>query len=317
MRTDTAVPLISTGMARQAGGPRPWDLPPTPEIGVVSCGRHHQISSILDGVRRAARERKLALSTTEADPASPGALAASATRLRRHGVAGIIVIALEDALPELPTELSVGQQQLVIAGTCAPAGGTGAAGAGGAAGTTGVAAVGTDHRFSASFATRHLLSLGHRTVFHIAGRSHGTANESRVQGWRSALEGANAPVPNVEHAETTEQSGYEAGLRLIGGNRAVSAILCADDRTAIGVLRACAAAGRRVPHDISVMGYHDLPEAAQAAVPLSTVRPNLAALGEQCIRVLINALSTGTEPRVQSVPADLVIRNSTGRRLPH
>lgn len=312
MRTDTAVPLISTGAALQPGGPRPWERRRAPQIGVVCCGRQYQVSCILDGIRCAADEQRLALSTTEADPSSPSALAASAARLRRRGAAGIVVIALEDTLPELPAELSTGQQPIVIAGTCVPPGVTGAAGV---AAVPGVAAVGTDHRFSASFATRYLLCLGHRTVFHIAGRSRGSENESRVQGWRSALEGARAPVPDLEYAAATEQSGYEAGLRLISGHPEASAILCAHDSTAIGVLRACTAIGKRVPDDISVMGYNDLPEAAPATVPLSTVRPNLRALGEQCIRVLMDSLGTGTEPRVQSVPADLVIRNSTSRRI--
>ena len=172
--------------------------------------------------------------------------------------------------------------------------------------------VDVDQVGSARQVTEHLLDLGHDTVFHIAGPRDWDAAKKRLHGWRSALRAAGAPVPRVLYGDWSARSGYEHGLRL-AARRDVTAIFVANDHMAMGVLRALAEAGRRVPEDVSVFGYDDVPEAEYQVVPLSTVAIDAAETAERILAELI-AMIEGHEPESTEIDLDceLVIRRSTG-----
>ena len=95
----------------------------------------------------------------------------------------------------------------------------------------------------AAAATRHLLQLGHKTVWHLAGPSDWKEAEERVEGWRSVLESAGAPIPGLLRGDWTPGSGYELGEELLH-IRGLSAVFVANDQMAIGVLRAMHQAGQ-------------------------------------------------------------------------
>jgi DNA-binding LacI/PurR family transcriptional regulator len=162
-----------------------------------------------------------------------------------------------------------------------------------------------DERHAAAEATRHLLSLGHRTVHHVAIPSEAPAS-ARQGGWRDALVEAGAEVPPVATAGWAIESAYRAARRLTE-DRAVTAILCGNDDTALAVRRSLHELGRDVPGDVSIVGFDDVPGAAYWTPALTTVRMDFVALGRACVAALIgepDELSRLDPPR-------LVVREST------
>jgi DNA-binding LacI/PurR family transcriptional regulator len=163
-----------------------------------------------------------------------------------------------------------------------------------------------DERQAAGAATRHLLELGHETVQHVTIPSE-TGTSARQSGWRDALVAAGAPVPEVVAGGWDPGSAYLAGRRLAEDPR-VTAILCGNDDTALGVRRALHEAGRDVPGDVSIVGFDDVPGAAYWTPALTTVRMDFVALGHASLAALV-AGESGPEP---ALPAPhLVVREST------
>src|SRR5690606_1270716 len=120
-----------------------------------------------------------------------------------------------------------------------------------------------DQEAGARAATEHLLELGHTTVWHVAGPQDWLEAEARQDAWRAALESAGAPVPEILPGDWSPRSGYEAGHQLAERRAAgekVTAVFVANDQMALGVLRAFQEQGIRVPHDVSVVGFDDIPE---------------------------------------------------------
>ncbi|MEJ3743909.1 LacI family DNA-binding transcriptional regulator [Actinomycetes bacterium KLBMP 9797] len=162
-----------------------------------------------------------------------------------------------------------------------------------------------DEQQAAADATRHLLTLGHRTVHHVAIPSE-VGTSARQAGWRDALGEAKAPAPEVLWGGWDPHSAYLAGQRL-AADPEVTAILCGNDDTALAVRRALYEAGRDVPGDVSLIGFDDVPGAAYWTPALTTVRMDFAALGRACLAALTDALPAP----VDLAPPSLIIREST------
>lgn len=178
-----------------------------------------------------------------------------------------------------------------------------------------------DNAAGARLATQHLLDLGHSTVHHVAGPSDWPEAQERVEGWRSTLYAAGAVVPPVHPGNWSAKSGYEQG-QILAQDPTVTAIFCANDQTALGVLRALHEAGRRVPDEVSVVGFDDIPESGYFLPPLTTVRQDFAELGRRSLAVLLDQISqdAGTRPLEHVLLApELIFRASTaapaGRRI--
>ncbi|MBF8192596.1 LacI family DNA-binding transcriptional regulator [Nonomuraea sp. K274] len=172
-----------------------------------------------------------------------------------------------------------------------------------------VAAV--DHEHAAAAATQHLVSLGHETVWHVSGPLGWTGAEHRVAGWRRALEQADRPVPEPVEGDWTARSGFEAGLAILR-DRAVTAVFAANDQMALGVLRAARVLGRRVPEDLSVVGYDDGPDSAYYSPPLTTIRQDFTLLGERALQLALARIGHPARPAPDTlVEPELVIREST------
>ena len=116
-------------------------------------------------------------------------------------------------------------------------------------------------------ATEHLLRTGRRAVATVAGPSTMCAGIDRLAGYRVALEAADRPYDGslVEVGEFTTASGHASMTRLLERRRDVDAVFVASDLTAIGAIRAIEASGRRVPDDVAVVGFDDIPDAADPA----------------------------------------------------
>jgi DNA-binding LacI/PurR family transcriptional regulator len=167
-----------------------------------------------------------------------------------------------------------------------------------------------DQRAGAAGATRHLLSLGHKTVWHLAGPADWQDAEERIVGWRSALEAAGASVPPPLRGDWSPRSGYAAGEQLLETPN-LTALFVGNDQMALGVLRRFHEAGRQVPRDLSLVGFDDIPEAAYLTPPLTTVRQDFAELGKRCLELLISQIEGADQPMRSLVSPELVVREST------
>lgn len=172
--------------------------------------------------------------------------------------------------------------------------------------------VGYDQARAAGVATEHLLSLGHETVWHIAGPADSSIARDRRHGWQCALDRADRPVPDVLQADDwTSRAGYEAG-RLLMRTQSVTAVFAANDKLAIGLMRAAAEYGRRIPDDLAIVGFDDTPDSEYQMVPLTTIHEDPLELSRRAVSELV-ALMSGTPAQSHKVelPLELVVRRSS------
>ncbi len=176
------------------------------------------------------------------------------------------------------------------------------------------ALVTVDQVAGARAATQHLLEAGHDTVWHVSGPAEWFDSAGRVRGWREALETAGAKVPPLIPADWSAASGYRAG-QMLARMPEVTAIFAANDHLALGVLRALHERGRRVPDDVSLVGFDDVPEAAYFIPPLTTVRPAFDAVAKASLGLLLRQIETG-EANVERVTVEptLIHRDSVAGR---
>lgn len=179
-------------------------------------------------------------------------------------------------------------------------------------------AVNVDDAGGAEAAARHLLELGHRDLAVILlppTRSHAltpTASR-RLAGYRSALSAAGAPEPRMVSAGATMAAGAHAFEALPKGKRRPTGVLAMSDMAAIGLMAAAIASGLRVPEDLSVVGYDDLPMAAWTTPPLTTVRQPIVEKGRLAARLLIQRLQGKDVESPPPLQTSLVVRKSTSK----
>jgi DNA-binding LacI/PurR family transcriptional regulator len=172
--------------------------------------------------------------------------------------------------------------------------------------------VDSDQVGGARQATSYLLSLGHPTVWHVAGPTSYFSANARRQGWHETLVEAGIRPPGVLVGDWTSQSGYQLG-RALARNPDVTAVFAANDQMALGVMRALHEAGRDIPGDVSVVGFDDAEDSAAFWPPLTTIHQEFDAAAELCIDLLLSAIRgdpIGT--RHVTVPTRLVIKQSAG-----
>jgi DNA-binding LacI/PurR family transcriptional regulator len=167
-----------------------------------------------------------------------------------------------------------------------------------------------DDTAAAEDATAHLLGLGHRTVHHLAIPST-TSVGDRQRGWKRALLAAGAPVPDVIRPRSWSTAAAHHEALLLLRDPEVSAVLCGNDDQALGVIRAAHDLGLRIPADLSVVGFDDVPAARFYTPALTTVRFDFAALGRRALDLLIRDRASASEV----APPTLVVRESTGPYL--
>lgn len=174
----------------------------------------------------------------------------------------------------------------------------------------GATAVTVDDERGAALAVEHLAALGHRDVLHVAGPEEWTEADQRIAGWRAASERLGLAVPDVIRGDWSSAGGYRIGRELAAAG-APTAVFSANDQTALGLLAAFRDAGVRVPDDVSVVGFDDIPEAAFFSPPLTTLGQDFAALGRGLMD-RVDELIAGreTRPGAPLVP-ELIVRRST------
>jgi DNA-binding LacI/PurR family transcriptional regulator len=152
------------------------------------------------------------------------------------------------------------------------------------------------------------------TVYYVGGPAGWHATNRRLDGWRTTLEHHAARVPEPLSADCTAHGGYLAGQRL-ARDRRVTAVFAANDYMALGVLRALREAGTRVPDDLSVAGFGDIPEAAYVIPPLTTVAQPFHEMGRRSVMMIIQELDGGrfASNSIELRP-HLVVRQSVAAR---
>jgi DNA-binding LacI/PurR family transcriptional regulator len=171
--------------------------------------------------------------------------------------------------------------------------------------------VDTDQAGGTRAAVRHLLGLGHDTVWHLAGPEDSFAAQRRTDAWRRTLAEAGRTPPPLTRGDWSAESGYRAGLEL-AARQECTAVFAANDQMALGLLRALHERGRRVPEDVSVIGFDDIPEAGSFLPPLTTVHQDFAEVGRLCVRAVLRKMrQDGPERGTTLVPTRLVTRDST------
>jgi DNA-binding LacI/PurR family transcriptional regulator len=265
-------------------------------LGVVSFDTTlYGPASTLFGIERAAHAEGYFVSIASVTSLDRPSVLAAVEQLRDQGVDGVLLITPQEtaveALLHLPHDMPV------VAVEAGP--------------DEAVPVVAVDQVAGAVLATRHLLELGHRTVWHVAGPSDWLEARQRTDGWLTALEDAGADVPPLLAGDWSAQSGYELGRRL-ATVRDVTAIFAANDQMALGVLAACRQAGLSVPGDITVVGFGNTSAAEHAVPALSTVSMPRHQLGVEAMQAVLDALAVeSTQVRPRRLPFYLVIRESS------
>jgi DNA-binding LacI/PurR family transcriptional regulator len=273
----------------------------------LKSGRFHTIGVIMTTLQTLGNIRTLDAIATEAahadnsvllmpisDPTLRG-VSGAYRRLSAQAVDGAVIILEARFLDQAEFALPPGIPVVVIDSGAGP----------------GYTVVDTDQALGARQATEHLLSLGHRQVWHIAGPETSFSAAHRAESWGRTLQAAGIAPPPLSRGNWTAESGYRHGLTL-GRRPDVTAIFAANDEMALGAMRALHELGRDVPADVSIVGFDDMDVAASFWPPLTTIRQDFVAVGSLSIRKLLAKVSDpATSNDTTIVPTELVIRAST------
>ncbi|MCK6628869.1 MAG: LacI family transcriptional regulator [Anaerolineae bacterium] len=163
-------------------------------------------------------------------------------------------------------------------------------------------------------ATQHLLDLGHRRIAYIAGPSSEWDSVERQQGYEQALQQAGLPLDPalIARGNNFAQGGLTAMQQLLALPDPPTAVFCYNDVTALGAMRATYAVGRRIPQDLSIVGFDDIALAPYFEPPLTTVAQAKREMGEKAVQMVLDLLAG--EPVVEKwvLPSELIVRESTG-----
>jgi LacI family transcriptional regulator len=173
--------------------------------------------------------------------------------------------------------------------------------------------VNVDNEYGGYLATEYLINRGCRRIAAIIVR-YNTAGEDRHTGYCKALEAHGIPYDEclVGEADFSHESGFAAMKTLLAANNKPDAVFTSSDQMAVGAQRAISEAGLRIPEDIALVGFDDLPLAALAEPPLTTIRQPIEALGPAAIELLQQAITFPPDSLESIVlPVELVVRSTT------
>lgn len=162
-------------------------------------------------------------------------------------------------------------------------------------------------------ATRHLISLGHTDIAMVTGPMEEDCSQDRTQGYRRALQEAGLPVNDaiISEGDWSASSGQAALLSFMEHEHIPTAVFAQNDRMAMGVLHAARDMNLKIPTQLAVIGVDDMPLSSYFDPPLTTMRQDMAQIGREAARLLIEAIRNPHSLKHISLPGELVIRNST------
>ena len=176
--------------------------------------------------------------------------------------------------------------------------------------------LGCDNEKGGQLATHHLIGLGRRRIAILGDTSlRHPEFASRYDGYVSAMREAGLEIdPALKiHADNTEEDSYRAVQELLNRDASFDALFAVTDVLAIGAMRALVDAGRRVPEDVSVVGFDDLPRAAFVNPPLTTVQQNIREAGEGMVKSIVRLIE-GESVESAKLQPKLIVRQSCGAK---
>jgi LacI family transcriptional regulator len=274
-------------------GARSLSLSRTNAIGVVLPDLHGEFfSELVRGMDHEAARRGYMLLLSNVHHGSEQS--ANAMRAMRGRVDGLIVLAPHLTEEELASTIPSGSPAILL-NTRGDAGGH--------------PGVRLDNEAGARAVAEHLLSLGRRRMLHIAGPDGNIDAQERASAFEQSVTDAGASVHTIQ-GDFAEESGAAAIETMLQGGTSFDCVFAANDMMANGALQALNRAGVRVPDEVAVVGFDDIPLARH--IGLTTVRVRIAELGERAIHRLISVLKGEAEPGGQEFHRpELVIRSTT------
>jgi DNA-binding LacI/PurR family transcriptional regulator len=176
-----------------------------------------------------------------------------------------------------------------------------------------VSSIHCDDRRGGYEATRYLIDLGHSAIATIVGPGNEEASDDRLAGYRQAIaEAALSCEPDcLVRGDWSATSGYVAMRQLLGFSQQFTAVFAQNDQMAVGAIRALREAGRRVPDDLSIVGFDDIPLASYFDPPLTTLQQPMQETGKQAALMLVETIQKPDRaPEQVSLPARLIERAS-------
>ena len=170
-----------------------------------------------------------------------------------------------------------------------------------------------DNIGGASEAIQHLIDLGHKSIGFIGGPENSTTMIDRLKGYESALAQNGCPMDNtlLKWGDLNPESGFEATKHLLEQKNRPSAILAGNDQMAFGAVHAARQLGFKVPDDLAVVGFDDVPLSAYFEPPLTTVKIPRYRLGEGTMEMLIDLIQEKEFNRIRWFKTKLIIRGTT------
>jgi DNA-binding LacI/PurR family transcriptional regulator len=249
----------------------------------------------LDSIAVAAANTGYSITLIPVKHPTQGEVSIAFTRLSEQAVDGVIIIIEAHLIDQADIELPAGLPVVVVDSSAKYR----------------FPVVDTDQAEGARLATEHLLELGHRTVWHVAGPAGSYSAERRQESWRRTLLAHGRGVPPVVPGDWSTDAGYRAGAKL-STRSDVTAVFAANDQMALGILRALHERGRAVPGEISVVGFDDMAESSSFWPPLTTVHQRFDEVGRHSVDLLVKTIKDGESGESVLVPTRLVVRASTG-----
>lgn len=298
IREDTVRRVMGTAAKLQYvphAGARSLSTRSTRTIGVLLPDLYGEFfSEVIRGVDVAARQRgyHILVSGSHSDAAEMSAM----LRTLRGRVDGFVVMSPDLALGSISRALPPETPVALL--NCAAAGRR---------------TIRIDNYSGARGMTDHLLSLRHRRIAFITGPERNADAAERRRGYREALATIDA-IPLEFAGDFTEDSGYRIAPDILAMRKRPSAIFAANDAMAIGALRALREAHLRVPEDVALAGFDDIPIARYLTPPLTTVRVETAEMGRRAVDYLVDTIEKKTDPRRRHdvIATTLVVRESCG-----
>jgi len=161
-------------------------------------------------------------------------------------------------------------------------------------------------------ATEHFISLGHEQIAHICGPESQYEAEQRKSGYLKVIKKAKLK-PQILQGDWSTSIGLELGLELFSQKVPPTAVFCANDHLALGVIKAASLKGLRVPHDVSIIGFDDIPEAQFLIPSLTTVKQDFIELGKIVISRVLENLKGESSHETLLVQPTLTVRDSTAQ----
>ncbi|MFJ9566397.1 LacI family DNA-binding transcriptional regulator [Streptomyces fuscichromogenes] len=257
-------------------------------------------AALASGVEQAAREAGLSVMVCRS-PRDPAELTRHVTLFSSHLVRGV-VLSSGEGIGGTVSAFRRTAIPFVVADQIAP--------------QPGASSIGVDDVAGGRCAVRHLIERGHRSIVHLSGPDRLQQTRDRRRGALDAVAAAGLPPVSLRELpcrDLTVSAGRDAGHRVLGLLPRPTAVFCANDLLALGVMQALHEAELRVPDDFALVGYDDIEFAASAVTPLTSVRRPAAPMGHRAGQLLVADTASGAalQPSHVVLQPELVVRRST------